>query len=182
MTALLCYLLLFSCLSLALSLSRVCVCVCVWACEWVSEWVSETRTLSLIRSSQKHSHTADRPKACCWQTGNLMDWQRSHLENRSCILSSCLAITQLYMADTIEQRGGLDWRPQKQVFVFAQGWFIVVPQIVNSVLVLFLQKVSTLVQHVISYDRWSSCGFLVCLLYIDLLACLCWFRLAFNSH
>lgn len=65
----------------------------------------------------------------------LMDRQRSHLENRGCILSSCLANTQLYMADTIEQREGLEWKATETVFfVFAQEWFIVVPRSVNPVL------------------------------------------------
>lgn len=100
------------------------------------------RSLSIIFSI--HSHTADEPKACHWQTSRVcafMNTQRPHLEKQHCVLGSCLANAQLYMADTIEQRRGLDgeatWQNQ---FLFCgmeslfAVWFIEVPQIANPVL------------------------------------------------
>lgn len=108
----------------------------------------------------------------------LMDRQRSHLENRGCVLSSCLANTQLYMADTIEQREGLERKATETGFcVCTRVIYCGSSKCKSCVGVLFLQKVPTHLHHVLRYDRWSSCGFLVCLLYTDLLACLCWFML-----
>lgn len=105
--------------------------------------------LSIIRSGRRHSHTADQPKARYWQTRNLCFYKltEAHLEKWCRVLSSCLAYTQQYVADTI-QGTRVSWRGRATnqflccglEFLFAVVWFIVIPQIINHVGILFFTE------------------------------------------
>lgn len=86
----------------------------IWACFPLSLFLTRSLSPSVAPSfspsrnthtqltSQKHTSTIGRRGICAF-----MGAQRPHLENQRSTLSSCLASTQLYMANTIEERGVL---------------------------------------------------------------------------
>lgn len=130
------------------------------------------RKLSLIHSNQKHSLTADEPRRtigwkgiCAFMGGTEAQFGKK----KTCVLSSCLANTQLYTTDTIEQRRGLLTATNQFLcccigFLFVLVWFILVPKII------FTDNIHLCSAGFLKCDCVWCGGFVVCLHLSDLLA------------